>query len=212
MPGLVPFTLTQALAAIGVAEVFVGDPMTTGGLTSLGAVEGTITFNAPETMNALTAPELTGEVAHSAVVTPGAVTVVVPMILSSAAQLLKISPRGKKSMGNTVPQAVVPTSVVIMPRSELGGGLTNTGPTWTRTAGNGIAGATGAGAAPAFTIWIWKAVPTFPSLPFSFGNGGKIITEVTFTAFFDATKPEDHKIFTIGDPQAVTPTPIAVVM
>lgn len=207
---IAPFSLSQAIAAIGVAEVFVGDPMTTGGLTSLGAVEGTITFNAPENINALTAPELTGEVAHSAVVTPGAVTVTVPMILSSQSQLLKISPRGKASMGNSVPQAVTPTGVVIMPRSELGGGLTNTAATYTRTAGNGVAGATGAGAAPVYTIWIWKAIPTFPNLPFQFSNGGKIITEVTFTAMFDASKPEDHKVYTIGDPRAVTPTAIAI--
>ncbi len=209
---LAPFSLAQAIASIGVAELFVGDPLTTGGLTSLGAVEGTITFNAPEELNMLTAPELTGMVAHSAVVTPGAVTVTVPMILSNPTQLLKISPRGKASMGNSVPQLVTTTSVVIMPRAELGGGLSNTAATYTRTAGNGVAGASGAGAAPVFTIWIWKAVPSFPSLPFAFGNGGKIITEVTFTAFFDATKPEDHKVFTIGDPRAVTPTPIPITL
>ena len=207
---MTPFTLTQAIAAIGVAEVFVGDPMTTGGLTSLGATEGTITFNAPENLNGLTAPELTGEVMHSAVVTPGAVTITVPLILSAAAQLLKISPRGKASMGNSVPQQVVPTSAVVIPRAELGGGLTNAGATYTRTAGNGVAGATGAPAAPVFTIWLWRAIPSFPSLPYAFGNGGKVITEVTFTGMFDASKPEDHKVYTIGDPRAITPTPISI--
>lgn len=205
-----PFSLAQAIASIGVAQVFVGDPMTTGGLTVLGATEGNITFNAPENMNELMAPELSGEAPHQAVVTPGKVTVTVPLILSNPAQLLKISPRGKASMGNSAPQQVVATSVVIMPLIELGGGLTNATTTYTRTAGNGVAGATGAGAAPQYTIWIWRAVPTFPSLPFQFSNGGKIIVEVTFTAFFDGTKPEDHKIYTIGDPRALTPTPIAI--
>lgn len=209
---IAPFTLTQAIAAIGVAEVFVGDPLTTAGLTSLGAVEGAITFNAPENLNELTAPELTGEAAHNAVVTPGKVTITVPLILSAATQLLKISPRGKASMGNSVPQAVTTTSVVIMPRQELGGGLSNVTTTYTRVAGNGVAGATGAGAAPVYTIWIWRAVPTFPSLGFQFSNGGKIIVEVTFTAFFDATKPEDHKIYSIGDPRAIAPTPIPILL
>lgn len=209
---IAPFSLAQAIAAIGVAEVFVGDPLTTAGLTSLGAVEGTITFNAPEDINALTAPELTGAVAHNAVVTPGAVTVTVPLILSSQAQLLKISPRGKASMGNSTPQAVTPTSVVIMPRAELGGGLSNVTTTYTRVAGNGVAGATGAGAAPVYTIWLWKAIPTFPSLPYQFGNGGKVIIEVTFTAMFDGTKPEDHKIYSIGDPRAFAPTPIPILL
>lgn len=209
---LSPFSLAQAIAAIGVAEVFVGDPLTTAGLTSLGAVEGTITFNAPENLNELTAPELTGEVAHQAVVTPGKVTVTVPLILSSATQLLKISPRGKASNGNSVPQVIVPTSVVIMPRSELGGGLSNVTTTYTRVAGNGVAGATGAAAAPVYTIWIWRAVPTFPSLPFQFSNGGKVIVEVTFTAMFDGAKPEDHKIYTIGDPRAATPTAIPIIL
>lgn len=209
---LAPFSLAQAIGAIGVAQVFVGDPLNTGGLTVLGATEGAITFNAPEVMNELMAPELTGEAPHNAVVTPGKVSVTVPLILSSAAALLKISPRGKSSMGNSVPQQVVPTSVVIMPLTELGGGLSNVTTTYTRVAGNGVAGATGAPAAPVFTIWIWRAVPTFPSLPFTFGNGGKVIVEVTFTAFFDATKPEDHKIFSIGDPRAFSPTPIAITL
>lgn len=205
-----PFSLTQAIAAIGVAEVFTGDPLTAGGMTSLGAVEGTITFNAPENVNKLTAPELTGDVAHSAVVTPGEITVTVPLIISSAAQWAKISPRGKASMGNSIPQGVTTTSVLIAPRAEIGGGLAWS-TQWTRTAGNGVTGATGAGAAPVNSIWIWKALPTFPSVPYSFGNGGKVIVEVTFTAFFDATKPEDHKVYTIGDPRAAT-TPIPVLL
>lgn len=209
---LTPFSLASALKAIGVAEVFVGDPLTTGGMSSLGATEGTISFEAPQTLNPLTAPELTGEAAHQATVVYGAVRVTVPLILGDPTIFAKISPTGSKSAGNSVPQKVFETSVLIIPRAELGGGLSNTGSNWTRTAGNGVAAATGVGAAPQNAIWMWRATPTFAALPFSYGNGGKVITEVTFTAMFDVSKPEGHKLYTIGDPTAITPTPIAVVM
>lgn len=211
---ITPFTLTAALAAMGVAEVFLGDPMTASGMTSLGAVEGTITVNAPQTMNPLTAPELTGEVPHQTTIVFGAVNVTVPAILGDPAIWAKISPTGKKSGGNSIPQKVLETSVLIIPRSEVGGGLEwdVPGTQWQRTAGNGVLAAVGAAAAPKNAVWLWRAYATFGAMPYSYGNGGKVITEVVFTAMFDATKPEDHKIFTIGDPRAVTPTPIAVIL
>lgn len=207
-----PFTLTAALTAMGVAEVYLGDPMTSGGMTSLGAVEGTITVNAPQTLNPLTAPELTGEVAHQSTVTFGAVTVTIPVILGDPAIFAKISPTGKKSGGNSIPQKVLETSVLIIPRGEVGGSLDwdIPGTQWVRTAGNGVLAAVGAAAAPKNAVWLWRAFASFGALPYSYGNGGKVITEVVFTAMFDATKPEDHKIFTIGDPRTVTPTAILV--
>jgi hypothetical protein len=206
---ITPFSLTAALAAMGVAEVFIGDPFTNGGMTSLGAVEGTITVNTPQEANNLTAPELTGGTPHQATTTPGEVTVVVPLILGDPALYQKISATGTKSQGFSTPQKVAETSVLIIPRSEVGGGLdwdiTGT-PQWARTAGNGVAAATGAGAAPVNAVWIWRAYPTMSSIPFSYGNGGKVISEVTFHAMYSAARPEGHKLYTIGDPRAVVPS------
>jgi hypothetical protein len=217
---ITPFSLTAALAAMGVAEVFIGDPLTPGGMASLGAVEGTITANLPSEMNNLTAPELTGGVAHQATVTPGEITVVVPVILGDPTILAKISPIGANHAGYSTPQKVLETAVLIIPRSEVGGSL-DWDPAalagaggWTRTAGNGVAAAgpsaPGGAAAPKNAIWFWRAYPTFASLPFSYGNGGKVITEVTFHAMFDASKPEGHKIYSIGDPRNIAVTPILV--
>lgn len=212
---ITPFSLTAALAAMGVAEVFIGDPFTEAGMTSLGAVEGTITVNTPQEPNMLTAPELTGGVAHQGTTTLGDVNVVVPVILGDPAIWAKISPWGTASGGHSIPQKVLETSVLIIPRAEVGGSLNwdTVAPGWARTAGNGVAAATSAAggvAAPKNAVWFWRAYPTFTSMPFSYANGGKVIAEVTFHAMFSAARPEGHKVFTIGDPRAVTPVAIAV--
>jgi len=213
MPGITPFTLTQALQSVGVAEIFLGDPMTPGGMTTLGATEGTIEVTATQTLNELVAPELTGNVAHAATTTVDKVSVKCSVILGDATLYPKISPWGTKGGGHSIPQAVSTTGVLIIPRAEVGGSLTwdtSGTPQWKRTAGNGVSAATGAGAAPVNAVWLWKAVPTFGNLPFQYANGGKVLVEVTFTAMFDASKPEGYKVFYIGDPRAISPTPVNV--
>ena len=77
------FSLSDALNAIGVARVFIGDPFTAGGLTSL-PTEGEIRVGVSQTLNRLTAPEHTGEVAHDAWVVPGQVSITVPVIYGDA--------------------------------------------------------------------------------------------------------------------------------
>jgi hypothetical protein len=214
MAGLTPFSLSAAIASIGVAEVYIGDPITAiNGMLSLGGVEGTIDVSPGYNTNPLTAPELTGDVAHQMVTTLGNVTVKIPLIIADMSVIPKISPTGTTGGGFSIPQKAQETAVLIVPRNQVGGNLVNTtGLTagWTRTAGNGIVGASGAPAAPINAIWFWRATPTYASLPFQYANGGKIIIEVTFTAMFDGTKPEGHKVFTIGDPTAIPTTPIAV--
>lgn len=215
MAGLTPFSLSAAIAAIGVAEVYTGSVAAINGMTSLGGVEGTVEVTPGYNSNALSAPELTGDVAHQMVTTLGNVTVTIPLIIADMSVIPKISPTGTTGGGFSIPQKAAETTVLIIPRNLVGGSLVNTtGLTagWTRTAGNGVAGASGAGAAPVNAIWLWRATPTYASLPFAYGNGGKIIITVTYTAMFDGTKPEGHKVFTIGDPTAVTPTPIPVLL
>lgn len=210
---LTPFTLTAAIQAMGVAQVFVGDALTAvGGMLVLGATEGEISVNIPQDMNPLTAPELTGGVVHQSTTTLGAVTVTVPLILSDMSVLTKISPTGTASGGYSTPQKVAETTVLILPLNQLGGGLTKAavGTAWSRTAGNGVAAS--AAAPPTNAVWLWRATPSFASLPFAYGNGGKVIVSVTFTAMFDGTKPEGHKVYTIGDPYDAVPTPINVLV
>lgn len=209
----VPFSLEQALQSIGNAEVFIGDALVADGMDSLGALDGPATFRAPQTFNNLTAPEQTGEIPHQAQVTVGAVTVEAPLVLGDATIWPKISPIGKSGGGTSSPVSVVETSVLLIPRAELGplGGTglaytTGGSPGWTK---NGV---TGAESAPKNAIWLWRCYITFGDIAFQYGNGGKVTTPITFHAMFDGSKPEYHKVYTIGDPRAVTPTPIEVLL
>lgn len=196
----IPFTLAQALQAMGVAEVLVGTTSVVSSMVSLGAVEGDVTVDTPFGMNKLTAPELTGDITHQQTITTGDVKVHVPLILGDPTVWAKIMPLGVKGMGWSTPQKPQEVTVCVIPRAELGGSLGYASTTWTRTAGNGVGAATGSGAAPKNAIWLWRATPTIASVPFKYANGGKVITEVIFTAMFDGTRPEGHKALTIGDP------------
>ncbi len=214
---LVPFTLSAALQAIGVAEVYLGDPLISDGMVSLGATEGTIEVTATQSSNPLTAPELTGNVAHAATATLDTVSIKCNVIMGDPDLYEKISPWGAAGGGHSIPQNVATTSVLLIPRAEVGGGLewdTLAVPAikWVRTAGNGVAGATEADAAPVNAIWLWKAYPTFGPMPFQYGNGGKVMVEVTFMAMFDASKPEGNKVYSIGNPRVLSPTPIPVLL
>lgn len=214
---LVPFSLTEALSAIGVAEVYLGDPLVSDGMESLGATEGTIEASATQQMNELTAPELTGNVAHAATAVLDQVQIKCNVILGDVDLYAKISPWGAAGGGHSIPQNVVTTSVLLIPRGEVGGGLewdTTAVPAikWVRTAGNGVAAATEVAAAPKHAVWLWKAYAMFGPLPFQYSNGGKVMVEVTFRAMFDASKPEGQKVYTIGDPRALTPTAIDVLL
>lgn len=196
-------TLTQALQAIGNAHLFVGDPFTASGLGALGQKEGELRFARSYQYSDLTAPELTGDVVHQRTIMGVGVTVTIPIILGDPLLYAKISPTGTKGGGWSNPQGVVTTSVVIFPDSEIAGGLSNTDgtvPNWTRTAGNGYPGATNTAAAPKHAVWIWRAVPENEGWGYTYENGGKQITEVVFTAMFDAARPEGQKVYTQGDP------------
>lgn len=204
---LAPFTLAEALRAMGVAEVFIGDPLVAPsdptGMKSLGATEGAITFAAPQVLNNLTAPELTGEVPHQSTTTLGAVTITAPVIFGDPLLWARLSPTSTASGGISRPVKVTETSVLLIPREEVGGGLEYAVGGWTRTAGNGVAAAgPGPAAAPKNAVWLWRATITMGEVPYAYPNGGKVIVTVTFTGMFDGTKPEGHKVYTIGDPRA----------
>jgi hypothetical protein len=195
---ITPFDLTAALSAMGSAEVFVGDPTVVDGMDSLGATEGEIRASIATLGNPLTAPEFTGDIPHQDSVRYGAPTITVPLILGDEALWAKIMPTGIASGGYSRPQQPVTTTVLIIPRSELGDGLTFDGTTWDP-------------AAPVNAFWLWKAWPSIDAIPYRFDNGGKVISEVTFHGMFDATKPEGAKAFLIGDPNAFS-TPIDIAL
>ena len=130
---ITPLTLTSALKAMGVAQVFVGDPMKVGGggMLNLGMTEGAIQFDPIVTENPLTAPEFTGGVAHAATFTPGAVKITVPLIMGDDTLWAKITPGGAKGGGFSSPQQVMTTTVLIIPITELGTSLAYASGAWT---------------------------------------------------------------------------------
>lgn len=194
------FSLNDAIAALGVARAFIGDPFTANGLVAL-PTEGEIVPSTPQTLNRLTAPELTGDVAHDAWVTPGQTTVTVPVIYTGATQLASLSATGSASAGHTSPQRPTYTSLVLFPLKEMSTAdpptISYDGLTWTP-------------AAPANALWFWKVVPQRPDLRMAFDNGGKIILPVTFEVFFDNARPAGHKLFTHGNPVTAGITTVRV--
>lgn len=183
------FPLSEAIQAIGVARAFIGDPFTANGLDAL-PTEGAITPSLPQTLNRLTASELTGEVAHDAWVVPGQITVTVPVIYGGAVTLAMLSAHGASGDGFAGPQKPTYTSLVLFPLREMSGdpaSISYDGLAWTP-------------AAPVHAMWFWRVVPQRPDLSLAWENGGKVILPVTFEVFYDAARPSGQRIFTVGNP------------
>lgn len=195
---ITPFQLVAALAAMGSAEVLVGDPTVANGMDQLGVTEGEIRANIPVLRNPLNAPEFTGDSTHQDSIRSGDVTITVPLILGDEATWAKIMPLGVAAGGHSTPQQPVTTTVLIIPRSELGDSLACDGDAWTP-------------APPVNAFWLWRAWASIDNVPYRFDNGGKVISEVTFHGMFDFTKPEGARMWLIGDPLQYT-TPIEVVI
>jgi hypothetical protein len=202
---LAPLALTAALQNIGNAKLAIGDPFTASGMAILGAKEGEIKVDLTAEYSDLTAKELTGPAVHQRTVMGVGARVTIPIIMGDTALYAKISPTGTSGGGWSNPQAIVPTSILVIPDSEIAGGIANaTGLAagWVVTTGNGYTGGSGAGYAPVHAFWGWRAVPELSGWGYTYENGGKIIREVVFQLLFDASRPEGHKLWTIGDPTA----------
>lgn len=208
------YTLTQALKSVGNAEAFVGDPFTVNGMVSIGAMEGRARLRAPQDINKLTSPELTGSTVHQATVTDGEVTITLPIVTDGdiAALMAKINPKGIGGGGSSSPTDVFTTSLLLLPRKEIGGGL-SWNPAlaagaggWDRLVFKNIPAATLAAAVPKGAIWFWRAYPTFDEIPYVYENGGKQVVDVTFTAmWYEGAQaiPDDYRIWLAGDPRRV---------
>jgi hypothetical protein len=113
------FALTQALLALGNAEVMIGNPFKAGGMKSLGAKEGPIQENISFTLNELTAPENTGGIPHQATSVVGAFTVTAPIVGGDPDLWAKIVPHGAQVGVSDNPVDVVETSMFLIPRKEI---------------------------------------------------------------------------------------------
>lgn len=193
-----PFnTLSNYIRALGQAYVYVGTAGSVGGLAALGATEGEIVVEETFKYNDFTLPEWTGDTPHLRNLDGQTIKITIPLIFGDPAVYAKIYPDGSKGGGNSKPVAVSPTTLVIMPLTDIPSALSYNGTVW-------------APAAPAHAVWVWKAVPTPGKYGFKHDAGGKVIREVVFEAMFDDTRVEGQKIYTLGDPVAQGVTGILV--
>jgi hypothetical protein len=128
-----PLTLSAALQALGKAVPLVGDWTTASAMAALGATEGPITERGigGATLNALTAVEHTGGLAHQATTTPGDVGVDIPLIVGASALWASISPVGSGSGPSDNPTPVVETGLWLVPLACFSGGaISYNGTAW----------------------------------------------------------------------------------
>ena len=195
--------LESALRAIGKGYVFVGSTSAAGGLKPLGATEGEIKVAFNQEFVDLKFPEYTGPAVHERMLSGENITVTIPLILGDPALYTQVTPTGKSSGGNSSHQAVKTTSLVIFPESEIRDGISYTAPSGTAAGG-------WTPSAPRNAVWVWKGHFNRPGVNYKQADGGKVISEVTFQALYDASRPEGHKLYTIGDPAAQGITSLAI--
>lgn len=208
---VLPATLDDALASIGNAHAYMGSFTVANSAVQMGQKMGDIQNNSPEPqVSNLTAEEITGAALHDQIILGGGLEIVIPMVVPADGSFwTDFSPVGVPGDGFSIPQRPTFTSVAIIPDWEVGGGLKYAAATWTRLAGNGVAAASGAGAAPKNALWIWKASVRRGNPAWSIQNGGRMIVPVTVTGFWrkESTTgnalPEGHHIYTFGDPAAL---------
>lgn len=198
---------------VGPAEVFVGDPLTAGMMTSIGMLEGERRLEVEFADNILTATEHTGAVPHDvrSNISRAEIVCRVKLNASGAAIWPKINPLGTKGGGSSYPQPKPTNGVLLIPHSELGGALAYTGGQWVRTAGNGYPAASGAAAAPVHSVWLWKADVRHGNVPYGAENGGESFVDVTWRGWIDISKPDGSMVYYIGDPRTnSTPIPVTL--
>lgn len=210
--------LTDAIRRMGPAEVFVGNPLVADGMLSIGTLEGERRGEIEYSDNILTMPEHSGDIPHDVLVSVSVARIACTIVLNGEGADVwpKINPLGSNAGGSSGFKRASTTSVLLIPRSELGAELEwdatlNAGAGgWKRTEEDGSVVST-SDADPAHALWLWKARVSHGSIPYSFEDGGKSRVDVTFEGMFDDTKPEGAKVFLIGNPRDFS-TPIPVIL
>lgn len=196
-------TLTDAIAAAGDAVAFIGSLFTANSMAPIGHVAGDVALDNPATFNDLTVPELTGPAVHQRTVDGESMEATVPVVLTAdGLHWVNTSPTGSVGGGFSSPQVAPTTSVAIIPRTEVGGGLLYNGTAWSRLAGNGVDAATGSDAAPKNALWFPRAHISRAGINFTRANGGRVVTPVRITAMWatQAGIPDGQLLYRFGDP------------
>lgn len=190
-----PLAMASAVKSVGKAVPLIGDWLTASGLAALGATEGPITEVGGWSINGLTALEHTGGLLHQAQVTPGALSVSIPLILGDPALYAKIMPTGMEDGPSDNPVNVVETGLWLVPLNVFpeGGTIGYDGTAWTPT---GIEDQLGN------AVLFGRGFFTPGDLAHPYENGGKAIVTVTFTPMYDDRLPAGKRGWIRGDPVA----------
>jgi hypothetical protein len=183
-------SLSTYAKAIGKAYVYVAsDPTSAVSWQLLGITEGDIAVEEKHQFNDYTLKEWTGDAVHQRNVDGSSIHINVPLIWGDETLYDTLSPTGAKGGGRPAPIAVVTKTVLVIPITEVGTGLTFDGTTWTA-------------AAPKHAIWLHKASFEPGTYAFKHAEGGKVIRTIGIMPLFDDTKPSGQMLYTIGDPAA----------
>ena len=192
-----PLTLTDALLALGKAVPFVGDWTTVDGMEPLGATEGPITETGGWSINAFTANEHTGGVAHRATAVPGTLAINVPLFVGDPDLYAKITPHGSADGVGDNPANVQETGLWLVPLACFpeGGTIGYDGTSWSPLNIEDD---------PLFqnSILFGRGFWTHGDISHPFENGGKSITTATYTPMYDSRLPAGKRVWVRGDPVA----------
>lgn len=208
------FTLTDIqsiLRAIGRGVVFQAeywDGTSPLALTHLGDTEGPIQFNPNGQMSYLTS-EVTGPAKLQARFDGEDPTLEIPLVLADPDVRAIVNPFGTVSGGRSRGGPPVEHTLVIFPESLFIGtdgvaALSYTSGTGWTLGGEQLSAAQQEQLGN--SLWLWRCVFSKPPMTFQRGDGeiAKEIQTVSVGVLYDDTKPEDHKLYTVGDPQAAS--------
>lgn len=179
-------------------------------LTHLGDTEGDITFEPNGSVANLTLPELSGDAIHEATHLGENPQLDIPLFLADPDLLSIVSPVGQAGAGYGRVRDVSERTVVVFPEGLFqeangtfddlaytsGGGWTVGGDALTADQETQLEN----------SLWLWRGYFERPTRSFYGGHGddGKNIETVMFRVMMHPDLPEGQRLFTIGDPSAVS--------
>lgn len=178
-------------------------------LAHLGDTEGDIAFEPNGTVANLTLPELSGDAIHEATHLGENPQLQIPLFLADPDLLPIVSPVGQAGAGYGRVRDVSERTVVIFPESTF----QNADGTYGTLAFSGGSWTLDGGALPAAnqtdlenSVWLWRGYFERPTRMFYGGHGddGKNIETVNFNCMMHPDLPEGQRLFTVGDPSAVS--------
>lgn len=218
MPNLVPLDLGDVLRSLGRGIIFFAPgnvdyrgwvpgsgPMV---LTHLGDTEGDITVATNGEVASMTLPEVTGPGRHTAIFTGENPSVTFPLFLADPALRDIITPTGSRHGGNSFRRrakeytlAIFPEALFLDPQPDG----TFERKTLAFNGGNWTLGGEALTAEQQTlldaSLWLWRGFFEKPQTRFVGAPEGKNIETVTFNVLHQAAMPENHQMYTVGDPE-----------